>query len=203
TLHTLRQQMPRDAGRPNLALADFIAPSGIADYIGGFVVTAGVGEESHIKAFEAAKDDYSAILLRALSDRLAEAFAERLHEKVRKEYWGYAQGEQFTNNELIAEKYRGIRPAPGYPAQPEHSEKAPLFKLLDAEHKIGVKLTESYAMWPGSSVSGFYYAHPESRYFGIGKIERDQVEDYARRKEWSLKEAERWLRPQLNYDPAP
>ena len=201
TLHTLRQQMTREQGRPNLALADFIAPVGVADYIGGFVVTAGIGEEKHIKAFEDAKDDYSAILLRALSDRLAEAFAERMHEKVRRDYWGYAVEEQFSNNELIGEKYQGIRPAPGYPAQPEHSEKATLFKLLDAEHKIGVKLTESFAMWPGSSVSGFYYAHPESRYFGVGKIERDQVEDYARRKNWTVAEAERWLAPHLNYNP--
>ncbi|HWC62929.1 MAG TPA: methionine synthase, partial [Rhizomicrobium sp.] len=201
TLHTLRQQMAREAGRPNLALADFIAPAGTEDYIGGFVVTAGIGEEPHIKAFEAAKDDYSAILLRALSDRLAEAFAERMHEKVRTDYWGYAAEEKFSNEELIKEAYQGIRPAPGYPAQPEHSEKATLFKLLDAEAKIGVKLTESYAMWPGSSVSGFYYAHPESRYFGVGKIERDQVEDYARRKGWTVQEAERWLGPLLNYDP--
>jgi 5-methyltetrahydrofolate--homocysteine methyltransferase len=201
TLHTLRQQMARDAGRPNLALSDFIAPVGIPDYIGGFVVTAGIGEEPHIKAFEAAKDDYSAILLRALSDRLAEAFAEHMHEKVRRDYWGYATDEALTNDDLIAEKYRGIRPAPGYPAQPEHSEKATLFKLLDAEDKIGVKLTESFAMWPGSSVSGFYYSHPESRYFGVGKIERDQVEDYARRKGWTVQEAERWLAPLLNYDP--
>jgi 5-methyltetrahydrofolate--homocysteine methyltransferase len=202
TLHTLRQQMARDAGRANLALSDFIAPAGTAaDYIGGFAVTAGIGEEPHIKAFEAAKDDYSAILLRALADRLAEAFAERMHEKVRQDYWGYAGEETLSNTDLIAEKYRGIRPAPGYPAQPEHSEKATLFRLLDAEHKIGVKLTESFAMWPGSSVSGFYYSHPESRYFGVGKIERDQVEDYARRKNWTLAEAERWLAPLLNYNP--
>lgn len=201
TLHTLRQQMARDAGRPNLALSDFIAPIGTTDYIGGFVVTAGIGEEKHIKAFEDAKDDYSAILLRALSDRFAEAFAERMHEKVRHDYWGYASDEKLSNNDLIAEKYQGIRPAPGYPAQPEHSEKATLFKLLDAEDKIGVKLTESFAMWPGSSVSGFYYSHPESRYFGVGKIERDQVEDYARRKNWTVEEAERWLAPLLNYNP--
>ncbi|HEY1877451.1 MAG TPA: methionine synthase, partial [Rhizomicrobium sp.] len=207
TLHTLRQQMAREQGRPNLALADFIAPTApqggkaTDDYIGGFVVTAGIGEEAHIKAFEAAKDDYSAILLRALADRLAEAFAEALHEKVRKDYWGYAADERFTNNELIKEAYTGIRPAPGYPAQPEHSEKATLFKLLDAADKIGVRLTESYAMWPGSSVSGFYYAHPESRYFGVGKIERDHVADYAVRKGWSVQEAERWLAPLLNYNP--
>jgi 5-methyltetrahydrofolate--homocysteine methyltransferase len=174
---------------------------GTPDYIGGFVVTTGIGEEPHIKAFEAAKDDYSAILLRALSDRLAEAFAERMHQKVRTDYWGYAPEEKLQNRELIKEAYRGIRPAPGYPAQPEHSEKATLFQLLDATDKIGVRLTESYAMWPGSSVSGFYYAHPESRYFGVGKIERDQVKDYARRKGWSLEEAERWLAPLLNYNP--
>ncbi|HET7086518.1 MAG TPA: methionine synthase [Rhizomicrobium sp.] len=201
TLHTLRQQMAREQGRPNLALADFIAPKGTDDYIGGFVVTAGIGEEKHLQAFRDAKDDYSAILLSALADRLAEAFAERMHEKVRKDYWGYAAEESFTNDQLIKEVYSGIRPAPGYPAQPEHSEKAILFKLLDAEHRIGVKLTESYAMWPGSSVSGFYYAHPESRYFGVGKIERDQVEDYARRKGWTIEEAERWLAPILNYNP--
>jgi 5-methyltetrahydrofolate--homocysteine methyltransferase len=201
TLHTLRQQMAREQGRPNLALSDFIAPVGTPDYIGGFVVTTGIGEEPHIKAFEAAKDDYSAILLRALSDRLAEAFAERMHQKVRTDYWGYAPEEKLQNRELIKEAYRGIRPAPGYPAQPEHSEKATLFQLLDATDKIGVRLTESYAMWPGSSVSGFYYAHPESRYFGVGKIERDQVKDYARRKGWSLEEAERWLAPLLNYNP--
>ena len=201
TLHSLRQQMAREQGRANLALSDFIAPPGVEDYIGGFVVTAGIGEDKHIKKFEAAKDDYSAILLRALADRLAEAFAERMHERVRKDYWGYAADEHFSNDQLIKEAYRGIRPAPGYPAQPEHSEKATLFKLLDAEAKIGVKLTESYAMWPGSSVSGFYYAHPESRYFGVGKIERDQVQDYALRKNWTLEEAERWLAPLLNYNP--
>jgi len=200
TLHTLRQQMARENDRANLALSDFIAPDG-EDYIGGFAVTAGIGEEKHLEAFRAAKDDYSAILLSALADRLAEAFAERMHEKVRKDYWGYAADEQFTNDDLIKEAYTGIRPAPGYPAQPEHSEKATLFKLLDAEEKIGVKLTESYAMWPGSSVSGFYYAHPESRYFGVGKIERDQVEDYARRKGWDMATAERWLAPLLNYNP--
>jgi 5-methyltetrahydrofolate--homocysteine methyltransferase len=193
--------MARENNRPNLALADFIAPKGTADFIGAFVVTAGIGEEARVKAFEAAHDDYSAILLRALADRLAEAFAERLHERARREFWGYAPDEALSNEELIQEKYRGIRPAPGYPAQPEHSEKATLFKLLDAEAKIGVKLTESYAMWPGSSVSGFYYSHPESRYFGVGKIERDQVQDYAGRKDWDIATAERWLGPLLNYDP--
>jgi 5-methyltetrahydrofolate--homocysteine methyltransferase len=199
-LHTLRQQMARDSGRPNLALADFVAPKG-ADYVGGFVVTAGHGEEAHIKRFEADKDDYSAILLRALADRLAEAFAERMHERVRREFWAYAKDENFSNEDLIAERYSGIRPAPGYPAQPDHTEKGTLFTLLDAEHLAGVKLTESFAMWPGSSVSGLYLAHPESRFFGVGKIERDQVEDYALRKGWSLQEAERWLAPILNYSP--
>jgi 5-methyltetrahydrofolate--homocysteine methyltransferase len=201
TVHTLRQQMAREGARPNLALADFVAPKGTADFIGGFVVTAGIGEEAHIKRFEAAKDDYSAILLRALADRLAEAFAERMHERVRREFWAYAPDENLNNTQLIAENYRGIRPAPGYPAQPDHTEKGTLFKLLDAEARAGVKLTESYAMWPGSSVSGFYFAHPESRYFGTGKIERDQVEDYARRKGWDVTTAERWLSPILNYDP--
>ena len=203
TLHTLRQQMVRDAGRANLALADFIAPreTGLADYIGGFAVTTGIGEEEHVKRFEADKDDYSAILLRALSDRLAEAFAERLHQRVRREFWGYAPEEALTNEQLIAEGYRGIRPAPGYPAQPDHTEKATLFDLLDAEKRAGIKLTESYAMWPGSSVSGFYFSHPESRYFGIGKIEKDQVEDYAARKAMRLEDCERWLSPILNYDP--
>jgi 5-methyltetrahydrofolate--homocysteine methyltransferase len=201
TLHTLRQQMTREGGRPNLALADFVAPAGTPDYIGGFVVTAGHGEEKHIKRFEAAHDDYSAILLRALADRLAEAFAEHLHERVRREFWAYAPDEHLSNDQLIGESYRGIRPAPGYPAQPEHTEKGTLFQLLDGEARAGVKLTESFAMWPGSSVSGLYFSHPESRYFGIGKIEKDQVEDYARRKGWTLAEAERWLAPNLNYNP--
>jgi 5-methyltetrahydrofolate--homocysteine methyltransferase len=201
TLHTLRQQMSRENDRPNLALADFIAPTGHADYIGGFAVTTGIGEEEHIKRFEADKDDYSAILLRALSDRLAEAFAERLHQRVRREFWAYAPDENLTNEQLIKEDYRGIRPAPGYPAQPEHTEKGTLFNLLEAPQRAGITLTESFAMWPGSSVSGLYFSNPESRYFGVGKIERDQVEDYARRKGWSVAEAERWLAPILNYDP--
>jgi 5-methyltetrahydrofolate--homocysteine methyltransferase len=200
TLHTVRQQMRRESDKPNLALADFIAQHGIPDYIGGFAVTAGISEEKHIKRFEAAKDDYSAILLRALADRLAEAFAERMHERVRREFWGYAPDETFTPEELVREPYRGIRPAPGYPAQPDHTEKATLFDLLDAEKRAGIRLTESFAMWPGSSVSGLYFSHPEARYFGTGKIERDQVEDYARRKGWSIAEAERWLSPILNYD---
>jgi 5-methyltetrahydrofolate--homocysteine methyltransferase len=205
TVHTIRQQMARESNKPNMALSDFIAPpiasGGTPDYIGGFAVTAGLGEEAHIKRFEADKDDYSAILLRALADRFAEAFAEHMHERVRKELWGYAPDEHLSNAELIGEKYRGIRPAPGYPAQPDHTEKGTLFKLLDAEARAGIKLTESYAMWPGSSVSGFYFSHPESRYFGTGKIQRDQVEDYAKRKAWDLATAERWLGPILNYDP--
>ena len=201
TLHTLRQQMTREQGRPNLALADFIAPEGTADYIGGFVVTAGIGEEKHLQAFRDAKDDYSAILLSALADRLAEAFAERMHEKVRKEYWGYAAEENLSNDELIKEAYPAsaprpaIRPSRNIPKRPRCSS------CWMPSDKIGVKLTESYAMWPGSSVSGFYYAHPESRYFGVGKIERDQVEDYAKRKGWDGGEAERWLAPLLNYNP--
>ena len=201
TLHTLRQQMPREKERPNLALADFVAPAGIADFIGGFAVTAGLGEDIHIKRLEAAHDDYGAILLRALADRLAEAFAERLHERVRREFWAYAPDETLSCEQLIAESYRGIRPAPGYPAQPDHTEKATLFQLLDAEARAGITLTESFAMWPGSSVSGLYFSHPDSRYFGIGKIERDQIEDYAVRKGWTVAEAERWLAPILNYNP--
>ena len=203
TLHTLRQQMARKRDRPNLALADFIAPkdSGKADYVGGFAVTTGIGEEKFAERFKADKDDYSAILLSALADRLAEGFAEALHARVRKEFWGYASDEDLTYEDLIGESYRGIRPAPGYPAQPDHTEKGALFDLLGAEKNAGIKLTESYAMWPGSSVSGLYFSHPESRYFGVGKIERDQAEDYARRKGWSLEEAERWLAPILNYDP--
>jgi 5-methyltetrahydrofolate--homocysteine methyltransferase len=173
----------------------------VPDYVGGFAVTTGIGEEAIAERFKADKDDYSAILLSALADRLAEAFAERLHQRVRQDYWGYAPDEALTNNELIAETYRGIRPAPGYPAQPDHTEKGTLFSLLDGQKNAGIKLTESYAMWPGSAVSGLYFSHPESRYFGIGKIERDQVVDYARRKGWTIETAERWLAPILNYDP--
>ena len=203
TLHTLRQQMRRDGSKPNLALADFVAPkeTGIADYVGGFAVTAGIGEEDVARRFERANDDYSKILVKSLADRLAEAFAEALHEKVRRELWGYAPDETLSNEQLIAENYAGIRPAPGYPAQPDHTEKRTLFTLLDAENKIGVKLTESCAMWPAAAVSGLYFSHPESRYFGIGKIGRDQVADYAARKGWTVEEAERWLGPILSYDP--
>jgi 5-methyltetrahydrofolate--homocysteine methyltransferase len=201
--HTLRQQVSREREQPNLALADFVArhDSGKPDYVGAFVVTTGIGEEEIATRFKADKDDYNAILLSALADRLAEAFAERLHQRVRREFWAYAPDENLSNDELIAEAYRGIRPAPGYPAQPDHTEKGTLFRVLDAEAAAGVKLTESYAMWPGSSVSGLYLSHPESRYFGVGKIERDQVADYALRKGWTLTEAERWLGPVLNYNP--
>src|SRR5262252_3122428 len=202
-LHTLRQQLPRREGRANLALADFVAPraSKLADHVGAFMVTAGIGEDEISERFKRANDDYSSIMVKALADRLAEAFAERLHQRVRKEFWAYAPGEALSNAELIAEKYRGIRPAPGYPAQPDHSEKASLFALLDGERRVGVKLTDSFAMWPGASVCGLYFSHPDSHYFGVGKIERDQVEDYAKRKGWSVEEAEKWLAPVLNYDP--
>ncbi|WP_424628250.1 methionine synthase [Bradyrhizobium sp. SYSU BS000235] len=203
TLHTLRQQLEKREGRFNAALSDFIAPqtSGVPDYVGMFVVTAGIGEDVIADRFKNANDDYSSILVKALADRLAEAFAERMHERVRKEFWGYAPDEALSSDQLILEQYQGIRPAPGYPAQPDHTEKATLFRLLDAEQTAGVKLTESYAMWPGSSVSGLYFSHPESYYFGVGKIERDQVEDYAARKGYSSEQIERWLAPILNYIP--
>jgi 5-methyltetrahydrofolate--homocysteine methyltransferase len=200
-LHSLRQQLSKREGRPNTALSDFIAPrsSGLEDYIGGFTVTAGIGEDEVAERFKRANDDYSAIMVKALADRLAEAFAERLHQRVRREFWGYAADENLSNEQLIAEKYRGIRPAPGYPAQPDHTEKGTLFKLLDSE-RIGVQLTESFAMWPGAAVCGLYFSHPQSAYFGVGKIERDQVEEYAKRKNWSINECERWLAPILNYE---
>jgi 5-methyltetrahydrofolate--homocysteine methyltransferase len=189
--------------RANTALADFVAPkaSGLADYVGAFAVTAGIGEAEAMAAYIDKTDDYSRIMLKALADRLAEAFAERLHERVRRELWAYAAKERLSNEDLIAEAYRGIRPAPGYPAQPDHTEKGTIFHLLDAERQAGIKLTESYAMWPGAAVSGLYFSHPESHYFGVGKVERDQVEDYARRKGWTVAVAERWLAPVLNYDP--
>src|SRR5438552_971383 len=204
TFHTLRQQLEKREGRFNAALSDFIAPvsSGVPDYIGAFVVTAGIGEDVVADRFKQANDDYSSILCKALADRLAEAFAERMHARVRREFWGYAPDEALSPDDLILERYQGIRPAPGYPAQPDHTEKATLFTLLDAAATSGVKLTESFAMWPGSSASGLYFGHPESFYFGVGKIERDQVEDYARRKNQTLAETERWLAPILNYDPA-
>ena len=198
---TLRQQMDKGADRPNFAQADFIAPIGVPDYVGGFAVTGGLGEEARAAAFKAANDDYSAILCQALCDRLAEAFAEHLHWRVRREFWGYAADEALSNEDIIAEKYRGIRPAPGYPMQPDHTEKLTLFQLLDARARAGMELTESLAMLPASSVSGFYFSHPDSEYFGVGRIDRDQVEDYARRKGWELREAERWLAPILAYEP--
>jgi len=205
TLHTLRQQIARDPSRDraHTALSDFVAPkeTGLADYVGAFAVTAGIGEEESLKTRIKVTDDYSRIILKALADRFAEAFAERLHERVRKELWGYAASEKLSNEELITEKYHGIRPAPGYPAQPDHTEKATLWTLMDVERAAGIELTESYAMWPGASVSGIYLAHPDSHYFGVGKIERDQVEDYARRKGFTIEETERWLAPVLNYDP--
>ncbi|MES1199378.1 MAG: methionine synthase [Pseudomonadota bacterium] len=201
-LHTLRQQMDKGEKRgANFALSDFVAPVGAPDYVGGFAVTAGIGEEGPALRFKRANDDYSAIMAQALCDRLAEAFAEAMHAKVRRELWGYARDETLTHDELIAEKYRGIRPAPGYPAQPDHTEKRTLFDLLGAE-SIGMALTESLAMTPPSSVSGLYLAHPNAEYFGVGRIDRDQVEDYARRKRWDLATAERWLAPILAYDPS-
>ena len=201
TLHTLRQQLSKREGRFNEALSDFVAPrdNGLPDYIGAFTVTAGIGEDDVADRFKRANDDYSAILVKALADRLAEAFAERLHQRVRKEFWGYEPNEALSSDDMIAEKYRGIRPAPGYPAQPDHTEKGTLFRLLQAE-RIGVKLTESFAMWPGAAVCGLYFSHPQSHYFGVGKIEHDQVEEYAKRKGWSVAEAEKWLAPILNYD---
>jgi len=205
TLHTLRQQMAREnrKDRANTALSDFVAPkeSGLADYIGAFAVTAGIGEAEALARHIDKTDDYGRIMLKALADRLAEAFAERMHERVRRELWAYAPKERLSNEELIAEAYRGIRPAPGYPAQPDHTEKGTIFRLLDAEKAAGIQLTESYAMWPGAAVSGLYFSHPESHYFGVGKVERDQVEDYARRKGWNMEDAERWLAPVLNYEP--
>jgi 5-methyltetrahydrofolate--homocysteine methyltransferase len=200
--HTLRQQMDKGEAKGNFALADFVAPKGVEDYVGAFAVTAGIGEDAVSIRFKRANDDYSAIMAQALCDRLAEAFAEAMHAKVRRELWGYAAEETLNHEELIGEKYRGIRPAPGYPAQPDHTEKRTIFDLLDARAKTGIDLTESMAMTPPSSVSGLYFAHPRAEYFGVGKIDRDQVEDYARRKGWDVATAERWLAPILAYDPA-
>ncbi|WP_025977437.1 methionine synthase [Brevundimonas naejangsanensis] len=199
--HGLRQQIKKSNGKPNLCLSDFVAEDG-ADYLGAFAVTAGHGELEKAAEFKAAGDDYSAIMATALADRLAEAFAERLHKEVRTQLWGYVPDEQTSVQDLIEEKYQGIRPAPGYPAQPDHTEKAALFRLLDAGANAGMSLTESYAMTPPASVSGLYFGHPGSHYFGVGKIDRDQVEDYAARKGWDVQTAERWLAPILNYDPA-
>jgi len=201
TWHNLRQQTRKPADIPNYCLADYIAPkeSGVADYIGGFAVTAGIGIDARVAEFEKQHDDYNAILLKALADRLAEAFAELLHARVRREFWGYAADEALDNDALIAEKYRGIRPAPGYPACPEHSEKGPLFELLQAPLNAGINITESYAMFPTAAVSGFYFSHPQAQYFATGKVDKDQVASYAQRKGWALEEAERWLAPVINY----
>ena len=201
TIHTLRQQAEKVAGQPYYALSDFIASkeSGKNDYFGGFALTTGIGCDEMVAEFERDHDDYNSIMAKALADRLAEAFAEKMHELVRKDYWGYAREENLTNVELIKEEYAGIRPAPGYPACPDHTEKATLFELLDAEQKIGLKLTDSFAMYPTAAVSGFYFAHPQSRYFGVGKMTQDQVADYAKRKNLSLEETERWLGPNLAY----
>jgi len=203
TLHFLRQQVDKPVDRPDFCLADFIAPqdSGRQDWIGGFAVTAGLGIEPHVARFEADHDDYNAIMLKALADRFAEALAERLHERVRKEFWGYASDEALDNDTLIDEGYRGIRPAPGYPACPEHSEKRSLFDLLDASAHTGLELTESFAMYPAAAVSGYYFSHPDSQYFVVGRVSKEQVEDYARRKGVSLAQAERWLASNLDYDP--
>jgi 5-methyltetrahydrofolate--homocysteine methyltransferase len=201
TLHQLRQQTEGRDGSPRKSLADFVAPkeTGLRDYVGAFAVTAGLGATEKIMEFKKDNDDYSAIMLEALADRLAEAFAERLHERVRKEFWAYAPDEAHDNEALIAEKYSGIRPAPGYPACPEHTEKQTIWQLLDVTATAGIELTESMAMWPGAAVSGLYFSHPQSRYFNLGRIGRDQVEDYARRKGWTVAEAERWLSPNLGY----
>jgi 5-methyltetrahydrofolate--homocysteine methyltransferase len=203
TLHHLRQQGPKPEGKPHHCLADWIAPveSGVADYLGAFAVTAGIGIDERVAEFERAHDDYRAILLKSLADRLAEAFAERLHERVRKEFWGYAPDEALSNEELVAESYRGIRPAPGYPACPDHTEKGLLWQLLNVDENAGIHLTENFAMTPTAAVSGWYFSHPAARYFGVGRLDRDQVADYARRKGWTRAEAEKWLAPNLGYEP--
>jgi 5-methyltetrahydrofolate--homocysteine methyltransferase len=200
-LHFLRQQKGKPAGQSHDALADFVAPkaSGRRDYIGAFAVTAGLGIEPHLQRFEQSHDDYSSIMLKALADRLAEAFAERLHERVRREFWGYAPDERLNNEQLVREGYRGIRPAPGYPACPDHTEKATLWKLLAPTDNAGIQLTESYAMYPTAAVSGWYFSHPGSRYFAVGKVDLDQVQNYAARKKITLDEAQRWLSPILGY----
>jgi 5-methyltetrahydrofolate--homocysteine methyltransferase len=198
----LRQQIRKREGRPNYCLADYIAPieTGLKDYFGGFVVTAGGNIDKKVAEFEADQDDYNAILLKAIADRFAEAFAERMHERVRREFWGYGKDEHLSNEDIIKERYDGIRPAPGYPACPDHSGKPQLFDLLSADKHAGVVLTESFAMLPAASVSGYYFSHPDSHYFGIGKINKDQVENYARRRVATIQEAQKWLRPSLGYD---
>jgi len=203
TFYTLRQQSEKPQGQYSFALADFVAPkeSGRADYVGAFAVTTGIGVDLLCREFERDHDDYNSIMTKALADRLAEAFAEWLHKQAR-EAWGYGKNETLTGEDLIRERYRGIRPAPGYPACPDHTEKRPLFNLLQAEQNTGITLTESFAMWPAAAVSGFYFAHPEAKYFAVGKIGKDQVEDYARRKGMDLRTIERWLSPNLNYEPS-
>jgi 5-methyltetrahydrofolate--homocysteine methyltransferase len=195
--------MAKPPGRPNLALADYVAPreSGVPDYMGAFAVTAGHGLDALVADFQSRHDDYGAILAKSLADRLAEAFAERLHERVRREFWGYAREESLDNAELIREAYQGIRPAPGYPACPDHTEKRTLFELLDVSRQTGISLTESFAMTPTAAVSGYFFWRPQARYFGVGRIGRDQVEDYAARKGMTQREAERWLAPNLGYEP--
>jgi 5-methyltetrahydrofolate--homocysteine methyltransferase len=202
TIHFLRQQLAKPPGRPNLCLADLVAPrdSGVRDWIGGFAVTAGIGLDAIVAAYERDHDDYSAILCKALADRFAEALAERMHERARTELWGYAADEKLDNDALIAERYRGIRPAPGYPACPDHSEKPNLFTLLDATANAGITLTESYAMLPTAAVSGYYFSHPDSAYFGLGRIEKDQVVDYAARSGIEVALVERRLASNLAYD---
>ena len=202
TLHHLRQQTIKPDAKPNFSLADFVAPkdSGKTDYVGGFITTAGIGAEEVAKAYQDKGDDYNSIMVKALADRLAEACAEWLHQEVRRKHWGYAPDEALQNNDLIREKYQGIRPAPGYPACPDHTEKATLFKLLDPQGESGVTLTEHFAMFPAAAVSGWYFAHPQSQYFAVGKITRDQVESYAARKGDSQETVERWLAPNLSYD---
>ena len=200
-MHHLRQQQSKRAGLSNDCLSDLIAPQSInlPDYIGGFAVTAGLGLEEHVARLESQQDDYNAIILKALADRLAEAFAERLHQRVRTEFWSYSPNEDLKNKDLIEESYRGIRPAPGYPACPDHTEKETLWQLLKVEQATGIRITDAYAMLPMASVSGWYFSHPKSRYFSVGKIDKDQVEDYAARKNWAVKQAERWLSANLNY----
>ena len=203
TVHTLRQQSVKSQGQPNFALADFVAPeqSGVRDYIGAFAVTTGIGLDELVYRFERDHDDYHSIMAKALADRLAEAFAEKMHAIVRQNYWGYAAGEALDSEALIAEKYRGIRPAPGYPACPDHTEKPLLWSLLDVETKTGIQLTENFAMHPAAAVCGWYFSHPNSRYFGVGKIDRDQIADYATRKAMDITEVERWLGANLAYEP--
>jgi 5-methyltetrahydrofolate--homocysteine methyltransferase len=203
TLFNLRQQGEHRVGIPNRSLGDFVAPreTGLQDHVGAFAVTAGLGAQDRVRQFKDDLDDYSAILLESLADRLAEAFAERLHQRVRTELWGYTDDDGLDNEALIAERYAGIRPAPGYPACPEHTEKRTLWELLDVESRVGIELTDSMAMWPGASVSGWYFSHPQSQYFVVGRVARDQVASYAARKGWTLREAERWLSPNLGYDP--